>query len=102
MDTTDFAKINNLYESYNGIEATQNTTGRFRPPTDLKNSTTNTWGGLTDPSLGPQMYTPTVEEEVTPIEQIKKLIQQEIDRAPKGMTYAKRVLRKILKLADSV
>ena len=70
---------------------------------DSENSTTSTWGGITDPAKGPNMYTPTVdEEEVSPIEKIKKLIQMEIKRTPEKMTYASRVLKKLLKTIESV
>lgn len=75
---------------------------KFRPSVDRKHSTPE-WDGITDPTKGPSMLTPSVdEEEVTPVEKIRKLIKQEIKRAPSKMTYAKRVLKKLLRACSSV
>jgi len=106
MTPKDFTRIQELYceGSYRDIETMQPSARNIKVDRDLRNSTDGVWGGITDPSRGPSMYTPSVDEEVveTSTDKIKKLIQHEIDVAPKKMTYAKRVLKKLLDNIDSL
>ena len=78
---------------------------RFKAEYDRHNSTPE-WAGLTDPSKGPQTLTPSVDEEEIghqdKMSKMKALIEMEIQRAPKKMTYAIRVLKKLLQQMESL
>lgn len=104
MKTTDLQNLKTLVTEmqYRDMESMQPSIQKFKAEYDKKNST-GVWSGMTDPSKGPSMYTPSVDEEqVSEKEKIKNLIQQEINNAPKRMTYARRVLRSLLKKVDSI
>ena len=61
------------------------------------------WDGVIDPAKGNMLNSFSVDEEnLDDKGKLKKLIQQEIDIAPKKMTYAKRVLQKLLNHIDSL
>jgi len=103
MNNTDFRCI--LENYYRNIETMQPASQRFKAEYDRRNSTPE-WSGMTDPSKGPQMLTPSVDEENVggrdKMSKIKALIEIEIQRAPKKMTYAIRVLKKLLNQMESL
>jgi hypothetical protein len=100
MDNKDLQCI--LENYYRNIETMQPTDKRYKTDYDRHNSTPE-WEGLTDPSKGPSMLTPSVdEEEPNMISKVRNLIEMEIKRAPKKMTYAIRVLKSILSKIDSL
>jgi hypothetical protein len=60
------------------------------------------WNGLNDPGKTDSVLTPSVDEEETPLSKVRSLVQKEIDLTPEKMTYALRVLNKLLKSIDSM
>lgn len=64
---------------------------------------TPVWDGIVDPAKSNMLNSFSVDEEQLDEKgKLKKLIQKEIDAAPKKMTYAKRVLNKLLDQIDSL
>jgi hypothetical protein len=100
MDNKDLQCI--LENYYRNMETMQPADKRYKTDYDRHNSTPE-WEGLTDPSKGPSMLTPSVdEEEPDTISKVRNLIEMEIKRAPKKMTYAVRVLKSILSKIGSL
>lgn len=100
MDNKDLQCI--LENYYRNMETMQPADKRFKADYDRHNSTPE-WDGLTDPSKGPSMLTPSVDEEQPDkVSKMKNLIEMQIKRAPKKMTYAIRVLRSLLQQIDSL
>ena len=104
MTAKDIDNINQIVSEavYRDIETMQTGDQKYRPTLDKHNSTTE-WDGIIDPTKGPNMLTPSVdEEEASVVDKLKSIINKELEIAPKKMTYAKRVLKKLLKLCDSL
>lgn len=103
MDNKDLHCI--LENYYRSMETMQPASQRFKAEYDRRNSTPE-WDAMTDPSKGPQTMTPSVDEEQIgqqdKTSKMKALIEMEIQRAPKKMTYAIRVLKKLLQQMDSL
>ena len=100
MDNKDLQCI--LENYYRNMETMQPADKRYKAEYDRHNSTPE-WDGMTDPSKGPSMMTPSVdEEEPDKVSKMKSLIEMEIKRAPKKMTYAIRVLNSLLQKIDSL
>lgn len=103
MDNKDFACI--LENYYRNIETMQPSDQRMKVKRDELNSA-DVWRGIVDPSKGPGMYTPSIDEEEVAkpdkMSKMRELIEAEIKRAPKKMTYAIRVLNGLLKKMESL
>lgn len=100
MDNKDLQCI--LENYYRNMETMQPSDKRYKSEYNRHDSTPE-WDGLTDPSKGPSMLTPSVdEEEPDKLSKIKNLIEAEIKKAPEKMTYAIRVLKSLLQKIDSV
>lgn len=100
MDNKDLQCI--LENYYRNMETMQPADKRYKSEYNSHDSTPE-WGGLTDPTKGPSMMTPSVdEEEPDRLSKMKNLIKMEIKRAPKKMTYAIRVLESLLHKIDSL
>jgi hypothetical protein len=107
MTNSDINKIHNLVleQQYRNIETMQPTANMLKVDNQKRSPTLSTpvWDGLVNPSKGNLLNSFSVDEEqLNTTDKLKKLIQQEIDVAPKKMTYAKRVLKKLLDQIDSL
>lgn len=107
MTNSDINKIHSLVmeRQYRDIETMQSTANMLKVDDQKRNPRLSTpaWDGLVNPSKGNMLNSFSVDEEQLDVAgKLKKLIQQEIDAAPKKMTYAKRVLKKLLDQIDSL
>lgn len=107
MTNSDINKIHNLVleQQYRNMETMQPTANMLKVSDQKRNPRLSTpeWDGLVNPSKGNMLNSFSVDEEqLDATGKLKKLIQQEIDVAPKKMTYAKRVLKKLLDQIDSL
>lgn len=88
------------------METMQPTASKIMKVNDQKRNpalSTPQWDGVVDPAKGNMLNSFSVDEEQLDDKgKLKKLIQQEIDVAPKKMTYAKRVLQKLMNHIDSL
>ncbi len=103
MDNKDLHCI--LENYYRNMETMQPASQRFKVKNDIPNSTSE-WSALNDPSRAQSTMTPTVDEEEVAhqdkMSKMKALIEMQIQRAPKRMTYAIRVLKKLLAQMESL
>lgn len=107
VKSSDIYNINLLIENqYRDVETMQPTASKIRNVSDQKRNpalSTTVWDGIVDPAKDNMLNSFSVDEEQLDEKgRFKKLIQHEIDAAPKKMTYAKRVLKKLLDQIDSL
>jgi hypothetical protein len=107
MKSSDINNINILLENqYRNMETMQPSASKIMRTSDQRRNpalSTPQWDGITDPAKGNMLNSFSVDEEQLDDKgKLKKLIQQELDVAPKKMTYAKRVLKKLLDQIDSL
>lgn len=107
MKSSDITNINILVENqYRNMETMQPPASKIMQVNNQKRNpaySTPQWDGIVDPAKGNMLNSFSVDEEQLDEKgKLKKLIQMEIDVAPKKMTYAKRVLNKLLNQIDSL
>lgn len=107
MTNSDINKIHNLVleQQYRNMETMQSTANMLKVDDQKRNPRLSTpaWDGIVDPAKGNMLNSFSVDEEqLDATGKLKKMIQHEIDVAPKKMTYAKRVLKKLLDQMDSL
>lgn len=108
MDHKDFNGINQLFleMQFRDTESMQPPVSRQIKVADMKRDpsvSTPTWDGVVDPAKGNMLNSFSVdEEELDQAGKLKKLVQKELDAVPKNMSYARRVLDKLLKQIDSL
>lgn len=107
MTNSDIDKIHNLMleQQFRNMETMQPTANMIKASDQKRNPRLSTpaWDGIVDPAKSKTLNTISIDEEQPDAAgKIKKMIQHEIDVAPKKMTYAKRVLKKLLDQMDSI